>query len=490
MKKVQNTRMIILIMAMACFILLLSSSAFGDQKAVVVTAAADYSSGAHSVIDVNPVGGPRTASNNLLPTISDLAVAAHGQYFFRMERYESDSITKFHINAPTTPVSQFSTLDDGATGSNNPHDLIFVSETKAYLLLYESAKAWIVNPSATTQAEFKTGELDLSPYADSDGIPEMHTGALVGNKLFIALQRLDRDNSWAASNTSYLAVFDTTTDTEIDTGTANDDGVSGIALPVRNPATLEYLAESNLVYVQGSGIFESSWSGTPADYSGGICAVDPNTYVVSMILDDGDDESHPYGNFSGIALVSPTKGYFIGYAGWGDNSLYSFNPTTGEVYGAVAGLQNINMVAMTRAAYVDENKMVWVCNATDARVDILNPATDTIDESVSTELNPQAIAFVTIDTEVPPSGPPTAAPVVGATTAGEMFTVSWEAVAGAESYVLWFVKDNDFTNIYQLNIGTLTSLSVPAWSGYSITLAITATNAAGSGPFSNIVTLP
>ena len=32
---------------------------------------------------------------------------------------------------------------------------------------------WIVNPSATTSGEFKIGELDLSPYADSDGIPEM-----------------------------------------------------------------------------------------------------------------------------------------------------------------------------------------------------------------------------------------------------------------------------------------------------------------------------
>ena len=35
------------------------------QTAVVVTTASDYSSGAHSVVTVDPVGGPRVAQNNL-----------------------------------------------------------------------------------------------------------------------------------------------------------------------------------------------------------------------------------------------------------------------------------------------------------------------------------------------------------------------------------------------------------------------------------------
>jgi hypothetical protein len=38
--------------------------------------------------------------------------------------------------------------------------------------------------------------------------------------------------------------------------------------------------------------------------------------------------------------------------------------------------------------------MLWICNQTDARVDILDPATDTVDESVNTVLNPIGLAFV------------------------------------------------------------------------------------------------
>ena len=37
--------------------------------------------------------------------------------------------------------------------------------------------------------------------------------------------------------------------------------------------------------------------------------------------------------------------------------------------------------------------MLWVCNQSAATVDILNTATDIVDESVSTELNPNKVVF-------------------------------------------------------------------------------------------------
>ena len=71
-----------------------------------------------------------------------------------------------------------------------------------------------------------------------------------------------------------------------------------------------------------------------------------------------------------------------------------------------------------------------------------------------------------------------------------MFTVSWDAVSGATGYTLWFVVDGNFENIFTIDLGDITTLSVPAWSGYSISLAVTASNAAGASGFSNIITLP
>ncbi|MCK4820196.1 hypothetical protein KA005_30815, partial [bacterium] len=352
----------------------------GSQTAVVATAAADYSSGAHSIISVDPVGGPRTAQNELFPTGSDITVSAYGKYFYRFERSGANNVTKFDINAPDTVIWQFST--EGVDTNSNPYGLVFVSSDKAYLLRYGSTKAWIVNPSATTEAGFKTGELDLTSYADGDGVPEMAGGVIVGNKLFIILQRLE---NWASTATPYVAVFDTTTDTEIDTGIANP--ILGIPLDIRDPLAIQYLAENNTIYVQGIGSY------FPVEYTGGIVSIDTDTYVTAMVLDDGDDTNHPYGQISGMAIVSAAKGYFVGYDGWGDNTLYSFDPATGDVGSSVAGLENKSIAGMESGVYPDDNDMLWICNQTDARVDILNITDDSIDESVSTNLNPLKVVF-------------------------------------------------------------------------------------------------
>ena len=381
----------------AVFLLSVPGMAFAKVTctAVISTVAPDYSGSAHSVISVEPVGGPRGVQNNLLPaSTSDITVAAHKNFFYRMERFNADNITKFDIAAPSTPVWQFSTMDEGETVSSNPHDILFVSSEKAYILRYGSTKAWIVNPSATTQDKFKIGELDLGAYADSDGVPEMNSGVIGNDKLFIALQRLDRDNGWIPSNISYIAVFDTNTDKEIDTATPNDDGVKGIAMPIKNPGAIQYLKENGMVYVQGAGDYGSSWTGRAPEYSGGIVSINPDTYEVNMVVDDGDDDDHPYGNISGMAIASKEKGYFVGYAGWGDNTLYAFNPSTGQVFGpANDDLKNKNIAGMEAGAYVDANNMLWVCDSTDGQVVILNTKDDSIDEKISTELNPTRVVF-------------------------------------------------------------------------------------------------
>ncbi|MDY6850449.1 MAG: choice-of-anchor U domain-containing protein [Thermodesulfobacteriota bacterium] len=352
------------------------------QKAVVICST-DYTTYAHSLI---PIDRPRTARNNLVPTDAETTVAAYGRYFYRIEKFRSDNVIKFDMDAPTTPVWQFSTNDAGSDVSSNPYDLIFVSSVKAYLLRYGTTKAWIVNPSATTAAEFKIGEIDLSDYADADGIPEMAGAVIADGKLFIICQRLDRDNWWEPSNTAYVAVFNTATDTEIDTGKGGADGLKGIPLPIRNPLGIQYLSDNDTVYVQGIGSYG-------AGYTGGIADLDPTTYDTNIVLDDGDDNNHPYGRISGMALVSPTKCYFIGYDGWGDNTLYSFNPSTDAVADAVAGLEHKTLAGMDSGIYVDRNGMLWVCNASDAEMVIVNTANDSINQRVSTDLNPLRVVF-------------------------------------------------------------------------------------------------
>ena len=345
-----------------------------DQTAVLATAASDYTSGAHAVISVDPIGGPRTAQTQILPTISDITVDAYGDFFYRLERTgvaSSHNVTKFAIDAPDTVVWQYST--EGSESGSNPYDLIFVSDTKAYLLRYGSTTAWIVDPSTTTEAGFKTGELDLSAYADSDGIPEMNSGVLVGTKLFILFQRLDRNNFWSPTNDTLVGVFDTATDTEL----------AQITVPVENPLTIQYVEANDTIYVAGVG----SYGSAPF---GGIATIDPDAHSSALLLD-----GETYSGISGVAVISSTKGYFIGYGSWQANTLYTFDPSAGTpAPTAVTGFDGIALGGMQSGVYVDENNMLWICNQTDDQVDILDTATDTVDESVDTVLNPLAVIFV------------------------------------------------------------------------------------------------
>jgi hypothetical protein len=219
-------------------------NAIETQTAVIATTAQDWSSGAHSIISVDPIGGPRGAQNSLAPSGSDLTVVSYDKYFYRMERSGAHNITKYDVNEPDTPIWQFST--EGNEANSNPHDLVFVNEEKAYLIRYGSDKAWIVNPSAASESAFKTGELDLSNYSDDDGTPEMDSGIIVGNMLFITLQRIDTSGGWGnyKYNTPYISVFDTRTDEEIDIQNCECD-LKGIAIePVFNLLTIQYVFET------------------------------------------------------------------------------------------------------------------------------------------------------------------------------------------------------------------------------------------------------
>ena len=388
----KHTPPLLILGAAFFFASILPAAAAIQQKAVSNNAAADYSSGAHSVISVDPVGGPREVQNDLQPTISDLGLSSFGRHFYVIERFFGDNVAKYDIAEPATPIWQYSTMDENdAVASSNPHSLVFVSPAKAYLLRHNDSKGWIVNPGADTQAGFKTGVLDLSAYNDQDEFgPEMTSGVVVGDRLFVVMQRLNQNDSWKP-NTGYVAVYDTATDTEIDTGKGGD--LKGVPLPVKSPGAIEYSPDTGLIYVQGVGRYEGFG---PAEFTGGIATIDPATYDTALLVDDGDADNHPYGNISGMTILSAQKGYFVGYAGWGDKTLYEFNPATGEVVGEVNDyLKGKSIAGMEAGSNGDKNGLLWVTNATDAEIVIVDPADNSIDEKIGTNLNPQKVVFVT-----------------------------------------------------------------------------------------------
>ncbi|MFP3976576.1 hypothetical protein [Marinobacter sp. KMM 10035] len=356
--------------------------------AAIATASSDYLSGEVELAELGK--DDISANGGYFPGPSDITVNAYGENYYLIGKFFIDTIKKVNIKDPAIATWDYSTLAKGATGSSNPYQLVFVSEQKAYLLRYGASTAWIVNPSAANESEFYTGELDLSAYIpqNTTGAPNMSSGVIVGSKLFITLERLGSD--YKPTNTSYVAVFDTTTDKEIDTDSGNAEGLEGIALLGRNPTRIEHVEGLGLVVVNRGG-FSSPFAGT------GLDIIDPDTYTVSPLITDAEITTQ----INNAVFVSPTQAYVLNYTGWQDISLQRFNPLAGaNSLTDVAGLTGGDF----RTIDLSPEGTLWIgdANTSAQGVRIFDTSTDQQVDFVETQLLPIAVAFIETgkDTEV------------------------------------------------------------------------------------------
>jgi len=335
---------------------------FTNEYAVLSTVASDYSAGSYSIINTSSFSASSTIKSY---ATSDLGISTFGKSIYVLGRYNADSLDRYDITNPAVNLfpSSYSTLSSSETKTLNPHAIIFQGTLKAYLTRYGSSKMWVVNPSAKTKDSFFTSELDLSVYDDGDGSAEVSQGVVVGTKLFLAAQRL---TNFSPTNTSYLIVIDTTTDTEINTG-KGEGTLKGIALPARNPNKVVYSKSTGLIYVQCLGAYSSFSSGAARQYTGGIVTIDPTTYETKLLVDDGETTSTDgtYGGLiSNMAICSDTKGYLTIYKAWTQVSLRSFNPSTGIVSDEIAALSSKDI----RGISCDSSNRLWVSTSTGVSV--------------------------------------------------------------------------------------------------------------------------
>ena len=278
-------------------------------------------------------------------------------------------------NNPT--ISSF--IDD----SSNPYEMHFISDTKAYILRYGSSTIWIVDPSvaASDEANFKIGEINLGAY-DSDGIPEMAAGLVLNGKLYVVMQAMDANY---VPRDAYMAVIDTATDTEInvDAGPKN-----GFALNVINPVDID--VQGNFIYVTGLGRYGSGTR--EPEYTGGIEKISTIDFSSTLLVDDGDDTTHPYGQFSSLTIVSDTQAYFTGYEAWQSVSLYEFDLSTGIVNTSpVNGYDSANLTTMEISP--EGNLWLGVGSYSNPLINIIDPADNSLVDSISLDKNPTQILF-------------------------------------------------------------------------------------------------
>ncbi|MEK9766791.1 MAG: hypothetical protein VW274_09970, partial [Thalassolituus sp.] len=166
--------------------------------------AADYSS---SEIAVGTVGEADAIEGYAVKDDSDYTIDVYGQYLYHTYN-----------------------LAEPESASSNTYKLVQVAQDKAYLIRYGKASVQIIDPTAD-EDNFVKGSIDLSAYnAEGASVPYMADAVFTDGKLFVGMQRLA--SNYQVVTDSYIAVIDTTTDTEIDTSAA--EGLNGLALSADN----------------------------------------------------------------------------------------------------------------------------------------------------------------------------------------------------------------------------------------------------------------
>jgi DNA-binding beta-propeller fold protein YncE len=271
------------------------------ERAVVVTT--DFETGLLATVGVSRphgVGHPAT------PIHSDAVVRVSGDGVYVVNRFLGDNLQVLD------PQQGFRTLLQCSTGpGSNPHDVAVVAPDKAYVTRYDRAELWIVDPLASSCAGFFRGSIDLGPWGDGDGLPEMDQMALAGDRLFVSLERLDRNRQFAPAGKSALVVIDTTTDQV--TGTIELTGANAFAETAgiaRDPTT------GDLLVAEAGNIFKAN--------DGGIERVDPVALQALGFFVTEDDLG---GSVTDFVIVSDSKGYAIVLDEALRNLLVAFDPS-------------------------------------------------------------------------------------------------------------------------------------------------------------------
>lgn len=352
-----------------------SVSGAGDFAFVTTT---DYSTGSCSKIGLVP---PYAATKNLQSIHSDAVARYYGGLIYVVNRYLGDNIQILN------PATGFSTVRQFSVGNgSDPHDIVVLSPTKAYVTRYNATRMWIVNPSTGLQ----TGSIDFSSFADVDGIPEMHEMILVGTNVFVTVQRIDR-NTWGPAGQSYVAVIDINTDTFVDTDPGTP-GTQAIALSRANPYSTPRLDPyGGFIYFGCAGFWGLR--------DGGVETIDP--YALSL---NGTifTETAAGGDFLDVEIVLGQYGFAVIQNASFNTELITFDPQTGLKTGTVYNpgayvIQDIN-VSPTREIFLADRTPV----APGIRVYDAATATEITTGPIDVGLPPFDITFsVPVQTGVP-----------------------------------------------------------------------------------------
>ena len=172
-----------------------SANILGNNGLIMATVAMDYSVGALATFDTES----STLTENISSISGDPALVMDGGWLWQLNRYQYDTLRKYDPENLQVPVAEVSLAS--AVGSSNPHDVAICSD-QLFVSLYGENRIPILDQASLEQLN----EIDISEWADADGIPEASSMVVVGDQLYVALQRLDRNTGFIPQTSITLQI--------------------------------------------------------------------------------------------------------------------------------------------------------------------------------------------------------------------------------------------------------------------------------------------
>ena len=308
------------------------SAAGAQQSAYVVTT--DYTTGGLSAVNLDT----RAVSVDVATVHSDATLRWFLGLLYVVNRFGQDNIQEID------PASSYHTVRQFSTGpGSNPQDIAFRSPTKCYVSRYDRPELGIYNPATGASL----GNISLAAFADADGLPEMAHLAIHGNRLFVAVQRLNRNAGFTPTAYSQVVVVDTDADTVFDVNPFMT-GKQAITLMLRNPiTTFSYDSDLNRLLIGCAGFFG------PLD--GGIEAIDLTSLASAGVV---VTESTLGGDVNDVEWWSSTHSYAIVSDASFNAHLVAWNPTT---HGFISNVFSPGGFSLADCAINDRDEL-WVCD--------------------------------------------------------------------------------------------------------------------------------
>jgi len=234
------------------------TGADGDHTVVIATVAGDFSAG-----QLATVSADGTVTDAIFPTTTDPVVEVDGDRVILLDRSSENTVRVYDAADWSAPLVELSTGD-----GSNPQDAAFCGDVLVVstyagtsLGLYDGATG------------LSRGALDLSPYADADGVPE--ADAIVrgpDGHLYVSLNKLDTSAlPWTSADGSGTIVR-----VDCETVTITEDWTVG-----PNPSISPHPADPNTILVRTGDYYNDDYS---VKLDGALQTFDPVAGTVSEPL--------------------------------------------------------------------------------------------------------------------------------------------------------------------------------------------------------------